>query len=472
VLPLGAGLLALAALVLLPGLLVVRAPWTAVPALSLAFWALSAWWPPLAGLGRGRVVLAALAASFLLALLRLLPRHEVAPPPSFPPPPSPPPLLRPGLAPPRLAAAASLLVLAASLAVVAPAPLWHHAPGPRLAFATTTARLLVWRDAVPATAEPLVPLAPVGAHAPALATLAADLARLSGTDPAPSLLFVVVAAAGLLLIGLFALHATWSPPRAAALGALVGLAAAPWPGFLRPWGEGEALLALALALPAAALLLGHASRSSAAAAGMLLAAAALAQPVLAATVLVACAVAANLSLAERRSRVALTGILALVLAAPGLRPLVQSLSLREAGGILLSVRPGELLPFAAAFVLVAFAPFLFLPRLPEAPSRRRRLATVALAAVGTALLVARVHGWIASGQLPAPVRAALGRASVETGPLQVMCSPEGARDWVPALAGRAAGEPGPWIPPVYAEEWRARPRRGCSTRLETFLREQ
>jgi hypothetical protein len=363
-------------------------------------------------------------------------------------------------------------VVAASLAVVAPVLLWHHAPGPRLAFETTTARLLVWRDGVPATAEPLVPLAPVGAHAPALASLAADVARLSGTDPAPSLLLVVVAAAGLLLVGLFALHATWAPPRAAALGAVVGLAAAPWPGLLLPWGDGEALLALAFALPAAALLLGHASRSSAAAAGMLLAAAALAQPVLAAIVLLACTIAANLSRRVGLSRLAFSGILALVLAAPGLLPLARSLSLGEAEDILLSIRPAEMLPFALGSVLLAFAPLLFLPRLPEPPSRRRRVATVALAVVGAALLVGRVNGWVASGQQPARVRAALARVSAETGPLEVVCAPEGARDWVPALAGRAAGEPGPWIPPVYAEEWRKRPRRACSSRLETFLRDK
>jgi len=460
--------LSLAALLLLPGLLVVRAPWTAVPALSLAFWALTAWWPPLAGLGRGRFLSAALLASGLLALLRLLPRHEVPPPPGWTPPPTAPPPARPGLPPPRLASVASLLVLAASLGLLAPVPLWHHAPGPRLAFQTTTARLLVWRDAVPATAEPLVPLAPVGAHAPALATLAADASHLSDLDPAVSVLLVAVAAAGLLLVGLFALHATWAPPRAAALGALVGLAAAPWPGTLVPWGEGEALLALGLALPAAALLLGHASRSSAVAVGMLLAASALAQPVLSAIVLFVCTIAENLSPREGRSRLALSGTVALLLAAPGLWPLVRSLSLREAEGILLSVRPHELLPFALGLVLAAFAPLLFL-RLAEPRSRAGRLVTAALALVATALLVARVHGWIASGQLPPPVRVALLRVAAETDPLQVVCAPEGARDWVPALAGRAAGEPGPWIPPVYGDEWVLRPRRRCGARLDTFL---
>jgi hypothetical protein len=464
--------LLLAALVLLPGLLVVRAPWTAVPALSIAFWALSAWWPPFAGVGRGRFVSAVLTAFGLLFLLRLLPRHEVPPPPGWAPPPAAPTPPLPGLPTPRLAGAASLLVLAASLALLVPTPLWHHAPGPDLAFQTTTARLLVWHDGVPATAEPLLALAPVGAHAPAIASLAADASLLSGLDPPRSVLLVIVVAAGLLLVGLFALHATWAPPRAAALGALVGLAAAAWPGALAPWGEGEALVALALALPAAALIVGHASRSSAVAAGMLLGAAALANPVLAAIVLAATVpvgrtVAAKRGPLEVRSRIILSGTLALLLAAPGLYPLAQSLSLREAESILLSVTPGDLLPFALGLVLAALAPLLFL-RLSE-HSRGARAATVAVATIATALLVARVHGWIESGQLPLPVRAALARVAGETGALESVCAPEGARDWVPALAGRAAGEPGPWIPPVYADEWSRRLRRRCGARLETFV---
>jgi hypothetical protein len=458
----------LAALLLLPGLLVVRAPWTTVPALSLAFWALGAWWASHAGLGRGRFLSGAVLAFGLLSLLRLLPKHEAPPPPDWAPPPPVPKPERPGLPPPPLAGAASLLVLAASLALLAPLPLWHHAPGPGLAFHTATARLLVWRGTVPATAEPLLPLAPVGAHAPALATLAADASHLSGLDPARSVTLVVVVAAGLLLVGLFALHATWAPPRAAALGALVGLAGAPWPGAFAPWGEGEALLALGLALPAAALLLGHSSRSSAAAAGMLLAASALAQPVIAATVLVACTVAANLSPRESRSRLLLSAILAFLFAAPGLNPLVRSLSLREAQAILLSVRPDELLPAALGLVLAAFAPLLFL-RLAARPPRGGRLVTAVLATVATVLLVARVHGWIASGHLPATVRAALLRVATETRPLQSVCAPDGVRDFVPALAGRGAGEPGPWIPPVYADEWRLRSRRPCDLRLESFL---
>jgi hypothetical protein len=467
--------LPLVALVLLPGLLVVRAPWSAVPALSLAFWALSAWWPPFAGLGRGRFLSAAVTAFGLLLLLRLLPKHEVPPPPGWTAPPVPTAPARPGLPPPPLASAPSLVVLASSLALLAPLPLWPHAPGRALAFQTTTARLLVWRDGIPATAEPLLPLAPVGAHAPAIATLAADASRVSGLDPSRSVLLVVVVAAGLLLVGLFALHATWAPPRAAALGALVGLAVAPWPGWLVPWGEGEALLALAFAVPAAALILGHASRSSAVAAGMLLAASALAQPVLPAIVLAAIVLAATVpaerTIAAKRGPLAvrsvLSGLVALLLASPGLYPLFRVLSLREAGQILLSVHLSDLLPAALGLVLAAFAPLLFVRTPPGSPAARS--ATAAVAALATVLLGARVHGWIAAGQLPGAVQAALARIAVETGPIQSVCAPDGPRDWIPALAGRAAGEPGPWVPPVYEDEWTRRPRRPCDVRLETFV---
>jgi hypothetical protein len=324
---------------------------------------------------------------------------------------------------------------------------------------------LVWRDGIPASAEPLLPLATVGAHAPALATLAADVSHLSGLDPAASLLLVVVAAAGLLLVGLFALHSTWARPWVAALGGVVGLALVPWPGTLSPWGEGEGLLALALGLPGLALLVGHASRASAVAAGMLLAAAALAQPLLAAVIL-----AAGLALARRggRQRLALASALALAFAAPGLWPLGQSLSLREGVALARAVRPDELLQLALGLAVAATLP-LALVRLSHPRSRAGRLATAGLAVVGTALLVARVHGWIAAGQLPAATRGALARAAAGTTPLEALCAPAGVRDWVPALAGREAGEPGPWIPPVYAEEWAQRTPRRCEARLEEFL---
>ena len=462
------------ALVLLPGLLVVRAPWTAVAPLSLAFWTLGAWWPPFAGPGRSRVVLAGLAASFLLALLRLVPKHALAPPRGWQPPPANVRPARPGLGSPPLASAPSLVVLATALALMAPLPLWHHAPGPRLAFQTTTARLLVWRDGIPASFEPLLPLEPVGAHAPALATLAADVSLLTGVDPGPALLWVVAVAAGLLLVGLFALNATWAPAPAAALGSLVALAASPWPGLVSFWGEGEALLALGFLLPAAALLLGHVSRSSAVAAALLLAAGALAQPLLAA---VAVGLVGFVTLGRPRPirpsarRLALALLLALVLAAPGLGPLARAISAREA----LSVATGisawahQLPPFALGLVLAALAPLGLLQAAPRRAGAAR--AAAGLAGLAALLLVVRVHGWFASGQLGETTRAALARAAAVTRPLDAICAGERERDFVPALAGRRAGEPGVWIPAVYADEWGRRERKPCRARLET-LRER
>jgi len=61
------GLLALGALLLLPGLVIVRAPWTAVPFLSAAFWIVSWWW----GLPRLAFLHGAVVAFALLVLLRL-----------------------------------------------------------------------------------------------------------------------------------------------------------------------------------------------------------------------------------------------------------------------------------------------------------------------------------------------------------------------------------------------------------------
>jgi len=455
-------------LALLPGLVVVRAPWTAVAPLSLAFWTLGAWWPPFASHGRSRIVVAVLAASLLLALLRLVPKHEVPPPPGWQAPPEPERPARPGLAPPPLAGAPSLVVLGTALALLAPLPLWHHAPGSRLAFQTTTSRLLVWRDGIPASYQPLLPLEPVGAYAPALATLAADVSLLTGVDSAKALVAVVAAAAGLLLVGLFALHAIWTPPLAAALGSLVALAVSPWPSFLSAWGEGEALLALGFLLPAAALLLGHVSRSSAVAAAVLLGAGALAQPALATGAL---ALVAAVGFSRRgpvgpaARRLAGSALVALVLAAPGLLPLARAVSAREALAIATASRTQELLPFAFALLLATLAPLAFV----QAAGRRTSAARAAVAGasvLAALLLVVRVHGWFASGQLSEGTRAALARAARVTTPLESICAGEGERDFVPALAGRRAGEPGVWIPRVYADEWARRESRPCRARLE------
>lgn len=461
-------LAALALLLLLPGLLVVRAPWTAVPALSLAFWAVAGWWPPLAWGPRGRGLSSLLLVCAGLALLRLLPKHEVEPPAGFEARPAPAPPVRPGLPPPPLAATASLLVLAVAVALVLASSWAAHAPGPSLAFATTGARLVVWRDGIPRTAEPLLPLAPFGAHAPALATLAADVSLVSGTDPARCALLLLLGAVGLALLGLFALYATRVSPRVAALAAVLALALARWPQWLETWGAGEALVALAFVLPAAALLTGHASRSSAAAAALLLAAGLLAQPLLSLAVAGACAAATGRPAARRSSlaRPAAVLALALLLAAPGLWPLAQALSARELAAILASPRTAGLLAFASALLCVACAPVLA-ARLAGADRARDRAAALLLALACAALLLQRVGWWVSDGQLPASTRIALEAAARQTRAVEAVCAPEGVRDWVPALAGRAAGEPGPWIPPVYLEEWAARPIRPC--RLQALV---
>jgi hypothetical protein len=459
---LAGGLLALLALALLPGLLVARAPWAVVPALSLAFWTVGAGW-----LVRPRALPALLAVFTVLAALRVLPKSEVPPPPGWTPPAPPAPTPRPGCASVPLARGPSLVVLAAALALFLPAGLWPHAPGPRLAFQTTVARLVLWHDGLPGTGEPLLPLAPMGAHAQAVAALAAAVSALSGLDPAPALVLVLLGAAALVVLGLFALHATWAPPWPAALGALVSLAVAPWPGTLRPLGEGEALLALAFALPGVALLAGHVSRSSAAAAALLVAAAALAQPLLAATALLGgVTVAAKLRPRGGLSRGLSCGALALLLSSAGLAPLVRAMSLRECAQLALSLRPLDLIPFTAGWLALALTPLALL-RLD--PGRAHRLPAAALALVGAALLLLRVHGWIAAGQLPAAQHEALVRLRSEAPLLEVVCAADPARDWVPAIGGRTAGEPGPWIPAVYAEEWARGTRRPCGRRLEDLL---
>lgn len=458
-------LLALATLALVPGLLAVRSPWPFVPALSLAFWTLSAWWPPLASASRGRVMLAALVVFAPLAALRLLPKHEVPPPPGWEPPQSIAPTSQPGPASPRLATSASLLVAGAALTLVLLAPLFPHGPGPAAAFHTATARLLLWRDGLPRTLEPLLPLQPFGAHAPAVGSLAADLARLSGAEPAEAVVVVLAASAALVLLGLFALNALAFSVRAAALGALIGLAIAPWPAWLAAWGAIEALAALGFVLPAVALVIGRASRSSALAAGFLLGAGLLAHPALALLALAALgAVAVTRAPPDRRRplrlRLGLALAAALLFALPGLRPLLAALSPAEAAEAALALSPAGAAAFAFGLALLVLGPLLG-SRLagPEGgPWRGPALAAGVLAVV---LLVARVHAWVAAGQLPAEARASLGRAAQTTGPLAVLCAPEPVRHWIPALAARAAGEPGPWIPAPYRDEWAARPRSSC-----------
>ena len=507
--PEAAGFLALVVLALLPGLLLVRAPWTVVPALSVAFWMLGWWWLPL--VARSRLVGAALVVFAVLAVLRVLPKYTVPPPSGYAGPEPPAPVTGPTTGDvPRLRSVASLVVVGAALTLLVPLPLWHHVPGREMAFHTTSARLAVWRDALPATHEPLLPLPHFGSHAPGFPTLAADVSLLSGLHPGRSVVVAALLTASLLLIGLYGLLGTRMRPAAAALGALLGLATAPWPGFLAMWGEGGPILALALGLSAATLLLGHSSRPSAVAAGMLLGAALLAQPVLAVTVGVLIGVWVAWKRIEARAtavipspaegttgeesdagppgsrslvarshdeaprddtagRLALAFGVAVVLAGPALVRLARALSAPEAAGVLKAIQGRELMSFVTGLALLGLAALL--AHLLTNARPRSRVLTGALVVVSVVILLVGVHAGPAAGQLEPESLHALASLEGEHRPLEAVCASEGILDWVPALGGRLPGGmgkegPEPWIPHPLRDEWRQAPRRHCSKRLD------
>jgi hypothetical protein len=245
-----AGAVSLLALLLLPGLLVVRAPWTAVPALSLAFWIASwAWLEPLAR-GRTRFLHVAFALFGALVILRLLKPLGAGRPSA------------PALA---VAAAAALRAL--------PYVFWPVAPGGAAAMHALLALLLVWRDGVPRTCEPLLPVAAFDPGALGFTGLSADVSLLSGL-PAPRAAFLVgVVAHGLVQIAVYALLRTWLRPRCAALGSLLALATSGLPQGLLTSGEGHRVMALALLVSAGALLVRGRSRAPAVAAGLMIGAA-------------------------------------------------------------------------------------------------------------------------------------------------------------------------------------------------------
>jgi hypothetical protein len=227
---------ALAALLLLPGLLVVRAPWTAVPFLSLFFWIASWWWLP--SVGRARFVGAALAAFVLASVLRFL-RFDGRWP-SWPP---------------LVALAAALLHAAVVLASAA------------ARFDPVPAQLMVWHDGLPQTYVPLREGTDFGAHPHGWDALAADVAQLARVAPPRVLAIAAAAARGLSSIGLYALLVRLYPPAPAAL-ATVGASMAA--GLLEAVSLGlgpASSLALGFALAAAGLVARARSRSSAVAAG-------------------------------------------------------------------------------------------------------------------------------------------------------------------------------------------------------------
>lgn len=254
----------LIALLLLPGILVVRAPWTAVPFLSLYFWIASWWWLP--AVGRERFVGAALLAFVLGGVLRLL-RPDVS---------------RPAW-PTLVALAAALLHAMLGLAPGA---------GARAPFDPVPAQLMVWHDGLPQTYVPLREAGSFGAHPHGLDAVAADLSRLCGLVIPRAVTLTAAVARVLSSIGLYSLLVRLFAPGPAALITLGASLIAGLIATLTGAGDPASFLGLGFALAAVGMLGDGRSRSAAVAAGSFVGAALMTAPAAAGAVLAAGVVAA------------------------------------------------------------------------------------------------------------------------------------------------------------------------------------
>jgi hypothetical protein len=309
------GLAALAGLLLWPGLLVVRAPWPAVPFLSVSFWLLTWWWLP-SGAGRSALLGAALLFFVLLSAVRLMKPLAVS-----------------------LPSRGTILVLVLSAVCLVPFFGYEVAPGTSLASVETM--LAVWRDGFPSTYEPLVPIPSFGAHAPGLPFLAADVSLVSGLAPHRAVALVSLASAGLLGIAVAFLAQRMASSALGIVGAIVVAATTLVLSARGAAVPGPAVLALAMGLACVALLVRGTGRSPAVAAGTFLAAAFTVEA--AAPAVCALAILAVARSPERsRPHVALT--LALALAAPRLFTAVRAWSLTEARSALHIVGRGGSTP--------------------------------------------------------------------------------------------------------------------------------
>jgi hypothetical protein len=309
------GLPALATLLLLPGLLVRSAPWTAVPFLSAAFWILSWWWLPTVGFGRDRVLRAALLVFLVLAVVRLR-RPTPAERPTLP----------------------VVLVVAAALVRLVPFAFWPVAPGVDMSLHALSTRLLVEADGLPSSWEPLLPIAGFGAYPPGLHVLAADLARLAAIPPDRAAFLISVAAHGLTQVALYALLRRFFTAPVSALAAILALGLARVPQAFFGWGGNPSVLALAFLTAAASLLAPPTGRRAAAGAGVLLGAALVVHSMMAAVAVAALPLVVwrvTRPGAEGRRealvRYGIAGLTALAAAAPFLLRLDYPLSAEERG---------------------------------------------------------------------------------------------------------------------------------------------
>jgi hypothetical protein len=385
-------------LLALPGVLVVRSPWRAMPLLSLAFWVLSWSWLPASSRTRAlHVLLIGFAALGVLRLLR------------------PGPLPRPGLA-------QGLLALAA-LALVFPLALWPLAPGAHMPLDSLAALLLAWRDGWPASFEPLLPVPRF--QASGLATLAADVILLSGAPAHRAALVVMLASQAALLLALWSLAATYRAPGRATL-----IAVAATLGAGAPLLAGPGALAVALGAQAAALWRDRRGAASAFAAGACLAAGVAADVTTASCAVAMIAAGAGFGRvlptagAEGRRRARIAWLTALVLAVP------------------LALRPPPLrVPSPAP--LVALALVLVLCHVDRRAPRYRRWVTAAAVAV-TIVAVARAVATTSAARdaVTAGEIAAMEWIRDHTRPLAVVCAPpRPAARWIPSLAERRTTVP-------------------------------
>lgn len=405
---------AAAVLLALPGVLVVRSPWRAMPLLSLAFWMLSWSWLP--GPSRTRALHVLLAAFGALGVLRVL---------------RPGPLPRPGRA--------HALLAAVALSLFVPLAVWPVAPGARMPLESVTAELLSWRDGWPASFEPLLPVRRF--QASGLATLAADVVLLSGAPAHRAALLVALAGQAALLLALWSLATTSLAPVEAAVvvGAATLVSAA-------PPGTGPDALAVALAAGSAALWRDRRGVPSAFAAGVCVAAALAADVATGACALAMIGAGAGLARvpptpgpdAPRRARVAL--LTALVLAVP-----------------LASRMPPIEVPQLAPLLALALVLVLF--HIDSSARRHARwvmataLAVMAVAFARALALTIAARGTVTPGEI-----AAMEWIRDHARPLAVVCAPDRpAARWIPAIAGRpttvpiatgwpaVTGECGVWI---------------------------
>jgi hypothetical protein len=220
---------AAAALAALPGVLVVRAPWRAVPLISLAFWVTSWWW--IFGASRTRFLQASLAVFVALSLFRVI---------------------RPGPLPRR--GWAQLMIVGTAF-VLAGAPARRTVPsGVDAPIDALSAQLLAWHDGWPVSFEPLSPRRPF--EASGLAAVGADVILLSGAPAHRALAAMTAVADVALLLALWSLACLRLPPGRAAAGAAAALLP------VTAMAESSGVLAAAFAVEAAALWhdrRGHAS---------------------------------------------------------------------------------------------------------------------------------------------------------------------------------------------------------------------